>query len=289
MYTVPIWAILPAYNEAQALPPLLDAFSGVRQTTLPNLHVLIIDDGSKDHTASMVEDYAATWIQLISHSTNQGLAQAMRTGIKTALEFANDDDLIVAMDADNTHQPGQLPAMIERINHGADVVIGSRFRPGSEMHGIPLHRQLFSWGVSILFQMMAPIHGVRDFSCGYRLYRARLLHAASQLWQAELITEHGFACMAELLYKLAAVPGTQFAEIPMVLRYDWKPGASKMRVGRNMVDMLRLMWRHRGRRRPIVRIWPSPETLPGSPWARDPRSVGTSAEMNEYRYSPPGR
>lgn len=59
MYTVPIWTILPAYNEAQALPPLLDAFAGVRQTIFPNLYVFVINDGSKDNTAGVVEDYAA--------------------------------------------------------------------------------------------------------------------------------------------------------------------------------------------------------------------------------------
>ena len=85
--------------------------------------------------------------------------------------IASDDDLIVVMDADDTHKPEQIPMMVKRMYQKADVVIGSRFQPGSEWHGIPWHRQLLSWGVSLLFQTLAPIRGVRDHSCGYRLYR----------------------------------------------------------------------------------------------------------------------
>jgi dolichol-phosphate mannosyltransferase len=113
------------------------------------------------------------------------------------------------------------------------------------MQGIPPHRQLFSNVLSIVFQLLAPIPNVRDFSCGYRLYRASALRRATDQWGDRFITEQGFACMTEILLKLSLLPGLKFGETPMDLRYDRKPGASKMKVWQNIKDTLALVWRHR--------------------------------------------
>ena len=241
----PIHLILPAYNEQEALPPLLAAVAAVRAASLPQLRVLVVDDGSRDHTAQVVRYFKTDWVKLVPHPRNLGLAQAMRTGLTAALELAPEDGLVACMDADNSHQPHELVAMLACLNSGLDVVIGSRFRPGARLSGIPPHRQLFSWGVSLLFQLFTPIPGVRDFSCGYRLYRASVLRRAVKTWGDQFITEQGFACMTEILLKLSRLPGVKFGESPMDLRYDRKPGATKMKVWQNIQDMWRLMWRHR--------------------------------------------
>ena len=240
----PIVLILPAYNEAEALPPLLAAVAAAR-ATLPNLTAIVIDDGSKDNTAHVVQGLDLDWVKLVQHPHNMGLAQAMRTGFAAALEAAPPDGLIACMDADNSHQPHELALMLAKLNTGLDVIIASRFQPGAKMAGIPPHRQLFSWGVSILFQTFTPIPGVRDFSCGFRLYRASALRRAADRWDDQLITEQGFACMTEILLKLSLIPDLKFGETPMDLRYDRKPGATKMKVWQNIQDMWRLMWRHR--------------------------------------------
>lgn len=237
--------ILPAYHEQEALPPLLEAVAAVRASALPNLSVIVVDDGSKDNTAQVVRDFNKDWAKLVQHPRNMGLAQAMRTGITAALEASPPDGLIASMDADNSHQPRELALMLDKLDTGLDVVIASRFQPGAKMAGIPLHRQLFSWGVSVLFQIFTPIPGVRDFSCGYRLYRASALRRATDQWGDRFITEQGFACMTEILLKLSLLPGLKFGETPMDLRYDRKPGASKMKLWQNIRDMFALMWRHR--------------------------------------------
>ncbi len=240
-----VWAVLPAYNEAEALPPLLQAYAALRAEDLPDLRVIVVDDGSTDGTADSVESFDQDWVTLVVHERNSGLAQAMRTGFAAALEYAADDDVIVTMDADNTHKPEQIPAMLEQITYGQDVIIGSRFQSGAQMRGIPWFRRLFSWGVSVLFRTFTPIAGVRDFSCGFRAYKVHTLRKVTESWQEQFITEDGFACMTEILYKVASLPGATFSEIPMVLRYDLKPGQSKMPLAKNIRDMFRLMWRHR--------------------------------------------
>ena len=239
--------ILPAFNEGEALPPLLNACAKTRRDALPNLSVTVIDDGSKDNTAQVAREFNQEWCKLIQHPKNMGLAQAMRTGIAHAVAASPEDGLIAAMDADNSHQPHELSLMLEKLNTGYDVVIASRFQPGARMAGIPPHRQLFSWGVSILFQILAPIKNVRDYSCGYRLYRVSLLRRALKIWgDADgFITEQGFACMTEIILKLSLLKDAKFGETPMDLRYDRKPGVTKMNVRKNIQYMFVLAWRHR--------------------------------------------
>lgn len=244
--STPIILILPAYNEQEALPPLLSAVAETRRTSLPDLSVVVIDDGSQDNTAQVVRNFNTDWVRLVQHGRNMGLAQGMRTGIAAALDAAPADGFIASMDADNSHQPHELAMMLAKLEtEQLDVVIASRFQPGAKMAGIPPHRQVFSWGVSVLFQFFTPIRNVRDFSCGFRLYRASALRQASDLWRDQFITEQGFACMTEILLKLSLLPHLKFGETPMDLRYDRKPGATKMKVWQNIKDMFALMWRHR--------------------------------------------
>ena len=250
MHTTPITLILPAYNEGVALGPLLSGIAITRAAHLPNLTVIVVDDGSTDDTVMVVngarsQNGSDDWLSLVSHPVNMGLAQAMRTGITQALQAAPINGLIASMDSDNSHLPSEIVMMVDRVCAGADVVIGSRFQPGAEMRGIPRHRQLFSVGVSILFRVCCPIRDVRDFSCGYRVYRASALRRATAVFGEELITEQGFACMTEILLKLSKLPGLSFAETPICLRYDQKPGPTKMKVLQNVKDMIALMWRFR--------------------------------------------
>jgi dolichol-phosphate mannosyltransferase len=95
--------------------------------------------------------------------------------------------------------------------------------------------------------MIHPVRGVRDYTCGYRAYRIGVLKKAVARYGDKLVAERGFACMVELLLKLNAL-GVRFAEIPMQLRYDQKPTATKMDVGNNVRRLLSLLvrWRLQG-------------------------------------------
>ena len=243
---------LPAYNEEEALPPLLDMFITLQAGQLPEIHMLIVDDGSADSTASVVQRYHEQhpWIELVQHERNMGLSQAIRTGFKAALERAQPGDVIVTLDADNTQPPETIPSMLARLDEGVDVVIASRFRPGAEVHGVPPLRRLYSRVMSILFQIAFPVKGVRDYSCGFRAYRAEALQLAHDVYGDEFITEQGFACMVEILFQLKHLKTIKFGEVPFILRYDQKPTETKMRVGRTITDTLTLALRHRFRGAP---------------------------------------
>lgn len=224
---------------------MLDKLTALEKR-LPQMRTLVIDDGSDDGTGDLVQTRQTDWLRLVRHAHNMGLSQAIQTGFAEALADATPDDVIVTMDADNTHDPAQVEGMAALLDAGHDVIIASRFRRGSEWYGIPPHRQLFSLGVRILFWLMLPVRGVRDYSSGYRAYRAAALTRAYERWGDDFITEKGFACMAEILFRLSRLrPRVHFAEVPLILHYDFKPGPTKMPVRQTIVDTLKLGVRYR--------------------------------------------
>jgi dolichol-phosphate mannosyltransferase len=178
------------------------------------------------------------------HVKNQGLAAAIRTGLGAAVARSGPNDVIVTMDCDDTHPPRLIPQMLDLINDGRDVVIASRFQPGAKVVGVPASRMLYSIGAKWMFRILFPIHGVRDYTCGYRAYRAEAIRAAAAMYGDQLITETGFSCMADLLLKLRRLP-LEMSEVPLELRYDRRGGGSKMRVLRTIRQTLMLMVRRR--------------------------------------------
>lgn len=155
------------------------------------------------------------------------------------------DDWIVTMDADDTHPPDLIPLMLAAAaKSDAAVVIASRFQPGAEWYGLAWDRLLFSYTVSWLFRIVWPLPGVRDYTCGYRAYRASVISAAYARWGDQLVNEPSFACMPDVLWKVSRLR-PRFAEIPLSLHYDRKPGASKMQVVRTIRRTLALLIKRR--------------------------------------------
>ena len=142
------------------------------------------------------------------------------------------------MDSDNTHTPGLIAGMVEGIREGNDVMIASRFRPGARIMGVPLYRRALSILASWTFRLTFPTPNVRDFTSGYRAYRAGLLRKAFETYGDDFVAQSGFSCMVDILLKLRKL-GAIMSERPLVLRYDFKYGVSKMHVLRTILGHAR--------------------------------------------------
>lgn len=235
-----IYILLPAYNEALALPLLLDEIRRVEWRD-DVYKVVVVDDGSTDATVAACR---ACWddmpLDVIRHGRNLGLGSAMLTGLRHCVARSGTGDVTVAMDADNTHSPALIPQMVGAIRAGSDIVIASRYAAGGREIGLARTRRVLSRGASVLLKAAFPIPGASDYTCGYRAYSAAILERAFSVYSDRLIEQRGFVCMAELLIKLGAL-GAKVTEVPLVLRYDLKGGPSKMKVARTICAYLRLV------------------------------------------------
>jgi dolichol-phosphate mannosyltransferase len=241
-----VWIVLPAYNEAANIPPLFKRFQEVEsESQLLDINVILVDDGSTDGSAAIATASAGPLsVEVFRNETNRGLAETFMRGLMETTARVRPGDIVVCMDADNSHAPGLMLRMIREIQEGRDVVIASRYREGSVVRGVPWSRRVLSRGMSILFRIVFPIPGVRDYSCGYRAYRAEFLKTALAVRPEKRFSSDGFACMVGILLFLSREEAV-IGEVPLVLRYDQKIGESKMKVTRTIRSSLSVLFRER--------------------------------------------
>jgi dolichol-phosphate mannosyltransferase len=238
--------VLPAFNEGARLEQLLDRIRDAMQGR--PYKIVAVDDGSKDETPRILERRKGDLpLEVVTHEVNRGLAQTLYDGLAWVAKNAGEEDVAITMDADDTHDPVYAPAMVDQLDQGYDVVIASRFQPGSQVVGVPAHRLLYSAGVRLLLQLLLPMENVRDYACGYRAVRTSIIRRALNEFGEDLIElrDWGFICTAEVLWKLH-LAGARCSEIPFTLRYDMKESVSRMRTMRTVTGyalLIRNGWR----------------------------------------------
>ena len=239
--------VLPAFNEAANLGDLLVRIGDAVGATRP-FQILVVDDGSTDGTSAVAERAAESLpVRVLSHPVNGGYGRALRTGLTEAVRSSG---VVVTLDADESHDPGLIPAMLEQIEAGYDLVIASRFRSGGAEIGVPWERRLLSRSASLLCRSTLWMGNVRDYTSGYRAYRSSLLERMIRLrGEEKFLRSAGFAAGLELLLNAASL-GARVTEIPLVLRYDKKRSTSKLRLTRDLPPYLSILLHHRFRPRP---------------------------------------
>jgi len=240
-----VLVVLPAYNEEANIGGLLNRIDEAMEDSGLAYEVIVVDDGSKDKTFSVLTEYAQRIPLTISrHEVNKGLGVTIRDGLLLASQVAAKNDIVVTMDADETHTPGLILRMVRMVREGHDVVIASRYQQGARVYGLSMTRRFISYAASWLFRIVFPTPGVKDFTCGYRAYRGSVLSSAIERYGSQFVEADGFQCMVDILLKLRKMD-VIFGEAPMILRYDLKLGASKMRVARTMRQTLMLVLKRR--------------------------------------------
>ena len=213
-----VWFALPTYNERLNLEPLVDTLL----SHVPAARVLVVDDNSPDGTGRLADEIAARdrRVQVLHRPGKQGLGAAYRAAFRQLLERP-DCDVIVQMDCDFSHDPRDATRLLEAIDEGADLVLGSRYVPGGGTPGWTLGRRLVSRGGSGFARavLRLPAH---DLTGGFKAWRADLLRSLD----LERIGTQGYGFQIEMTW-WAHRHGAAIREIPIVFG-ERRAGQSKM-------------------------------------------------------------
>ena len=222
--------IVPTYNERANLPVLLD-----RLLTVPGLRILVVDDASPDGTGQIADGYATAnraRVQVLHRTGRRGLGLSYIDGMYVALR--TDSTHICQMDADLSHDPADVPRLLE-ASARADFVIGSRYVPGGRIENWPVHRLLLSAFANRYIRLITRMT-IRDCTSGFRCWRREVL----ERMPLASIRSDGYAFIVELAWE-ASRAGFRCVEVPITF-VERREGASKL-SWRIIAESAILPWR----------------------------------------------
>jgi dolichol-phosphate mannosyltransferase len=216
----PPWLVLPTYEEAENVEPLVEA---ARAKLPPSAQVLIVDDSSPDGTGAIADRLAERHenVRVLHRARKEGLGPAYIAGFRQALEGGA--GLVLEMDADFSHDPAYLPRLLEAAKR-ADLVLGSRYVPGGGVSDWGPLRRTVSRGGSAYARLVLGVD-VRDLTGGFKCFRREVLEAID----LDEISTRGYAFQVEMTYRAIRL-GFKVLEVPIVFR-ERRVGTSKMDLG----------------------------------------------------------
>jgi dolichol-phosphate mannosyltransferase len=242
-----VWVCIPTYDEADNLERMAGALSAVFAREGIDGHLLVIDDGSPDGTGAIADRLAAAdpRVHVLHRAAKSGIGPAYRDGFRRAL--AGGADLIMEMDCDFSHDPGDVPRLVAAAAE-ADLVLGSRYAPGGGVSDWGLVRRAISRGGCLYARLVLGVP-VEDLTGGFKCFRREVLEALP----LDEVSARGYGFQIEMTYR-ALLMGFRVTEVPIRFS-DREMGRSKMSRGivleaATLVPRLRLRL-GRGRRRSL--------------------------------------
>ena len=222
--TAGLWLVLPTYDEAENIEAIVAA---ARDQLPADRRILIVDDASPDGTGQIADRLAAEHddVEVLHRPRKEGIGPAYVAGFQRAL--AGGAELIVQMDADFSHDPADLPRLLE-ASRGADLVLGSRYVDGGGVADWGPTRRLISRGGSAYARALLGV-AIHDLTGGFKVFHRRVVEAI----ELETVPSHGYAFQVETTYR-ALRAGFRVVEVPIVFR-DRRVGQSKM-TGRIVLE-----------------------------------------------------
>ena len=217
------------------MPRLAESLSAACRSLETPFHVILVDDGSSDGTSqAALEAFGEQRCSVVRFESNRGPGAAVDAGLRRALGQADDDALIVTLEADGTSDLAILPDLLNAVRSGNDIALASPFAEGGDIVGTSVFRHLLSRTANFLCEICLGIHGVSTYSSFYRVHSKEILDRVYAHYGAHTIRETGFAYAVEILAKSMRL-GARVSEVPMVLDATLRIGKSRMRIGRTIV------------------------------------------------------
>jgi dolichol-phosphate mannosyltransferase len=225
--------VIPAYNESEGVAQTAAALRNLLEylTKKHPVEVIFVNDGSKDNTRDLLEAEFKddNRVRVISHTVNQGLGAAIRTGLK-----ASTGDIVITTDFDGTYPLNTVPQILARLQvDGSDIVTASPYHPNGRVEGVPPYRLMFSFGASLLYRMLVKWN-IYCWTALYRAYRRSVIERIN-------FESNDFLAGTELLVK-ALRAGYKVTEFPTTLHVRTY-GQSSMRVMKVTMAHLKFQWR----------------------------------------------
>jgi dolichol-phosphate mannosyltransferase len=239
-----LWLLLPTYNEAGNVEGIVRATAAQLERAAPgDWRVLVVDDASPDGTGDLADRLAEEigGVEVLHRRAKEGLGRAYLAGFRHALERGA--QLVIVMDADFSHDPNFLPAILAAAGN-ADLVLGSRYVAGGGIADWPRLRRVLSRAGSLYARRILGV-GVRDLTSGFRCVRRQVLEAV----EPSTLRAQGYVFNIELTYR-ALLAGFTVTEVPIVFP-DRKAGESKLSLP-IAVEALMLVPKLRSLRRPVA-------------------------------------
>jgi dolichol-phosphate mannosyltransferase len=218
--------LIPVYNEAENIEPIIKNITDINA----EYAIVIIDDDSKDGTREILDAIKNKFnINHYVRKNERGYGCALIYGFNQAKDF----NIIITMDADLSHDPSDIPFLIDEINNGYDVVIGSRYIKGGKIHDWPLFRRITS-KLTNLFVAIALRTNIKDNTSGYRAYSKATIEKL-----LGKINSTGYSVLEEILY-WAKQENLKIKEVPIVFR-DRKEGVTKVKIVQEAAQLFLLI------------------------------------------------
>jgi dolichol-phosphate mannosyltransferase len=214
--TVPVLVVIPTYEERDNLELVLSRL----HAAVPTAHVLVVDDASPDGTGELADKLAEEdpRIRVLHREGKAGLGAAYLAGFDVALQ--GEYQVVVEMDADGSHAPEDLPALLAALDD-SDVVLGSRYVPGGAVCNWPAHRQWLSRGGN-LYSRLALGVSLQDITGGYRAFRRQVLEELD----LDEVSSQGYCFQVDMAWR-AMQAGFRVREVPITFT-ERERGMSKM-------------------------------------------------------------
>jgi glycosyltransferase involved in cell wall biosynthesis len=217
---VQVAVVVPTYNEAGTIVAVCERI----REALPDAEIVVVDDASPDGTADLARQAGARFgrVVVLERPAKDGLGAAYRAGFELAIERGA--EICIQMDADLSHDPSVLPALVANVEHGADLAIGSRYVPGGVTENWPWRRRALSrWGNRYAAGVLGL--AVNDATAGLRAYSVEALKRMDY----QTVTTEGYGFQVEMTHRLVRAEG-RIVEFPITFR-ERTVGESKLSNG----------------------------------------------------------